>query len=183
MVLTETPKVNSGTKLHDFSLMSTDDEIITLKDVIGKNGILVMFICNHCPYVKAIIENIIETAAMAKKNNFGVVAIMPNDFQKYKDDNFENMKIFAKKNQFNFPYIIDEKQDIAKKYCAVCTPDFFCFNKYRRLEYRGRITALKNLKPIRPNKNELIESINLIIKTNKGPLIQYPSIGCSIKWK
>ena len=183
MVLTETPKVNFDTKLHDFSLRSTDETIITLKDVIGKNGILIMFICNHCPYVKAIIENIIETAAMAKKNDFGVVAIMPNDFRKYKDDNFENMKDFAKKNQFNFPYIIDEKQDIAKKYRAVCTPDFFCFNKYRRLQYRGRITALKNLKPIMPYKNELMESINLIIKTNKGPIIQYPSIGCSIKWK
>ena len=89
MVLTETPKVNFDTKLHDFSLRSTDETIITLKDVIGKNGILIMFICNHCPYVKAIIENIIETAAMAKKNDFGVVAIMPNDFRKYKDDNFE----------------------------------------------------------------------------------------------
>ena len=183
MVLMQTPKANFDTKLHDFSLMSTDDNIIKLKDVMGENGVLVMFICNHCPYVKAIIRNIIETAAMAKKNNFGVVAIMPNDFQKYEDDNFDNMKSFAKKNNFNFPYLLDEKQDIAKKYRAVCTPDFFCFNKYRKLEYRGRITALKNLKPITPYKNELIESITLIIKTNKGPDNQHPSIGCSIKWK
>ena len=183
MVLMQTPKVNFDIKLHDFSLVSTDERTITLKDVMGKNGILIMFICNHCPYVKAIIKNITETAVMAKRNNFGVVAIMPNDFHKYEEDNFENMKKFAKKNQFNFPYILDEKQDIAKKYSAVCTPDFFCFNKYKSLKYRGRITALKNLKPIMPYRNELMESINLIIKTNKGPDNQHPSIGCSIKWK
>ena len=93
------------------------------------------------------------------------------------------MKKFAKENAFNFPYLLDEKQDIAKKYEAVCTPDFFCFNKYRELKYRGRIAALKNLKPLKPFKNELVESINLIVETNNGPDNQYPSIGCSIKWK
>ena len=183
MILTETPKDNLKIKLHDFCLNSTENKMTTLKDVIRKNGILVMFICNHCPYVKVVIKNIIETAKIAEKINFGVVAIMSNDFKKYEDDNFENMKKFAKENAFNFPYLLDEKQDIAKKYEAVCTPDFFCFNKYRELKYRGRIAALKNLKPLKPFKNELVESINLIVETNNGPDNQYPSIGCSIKWK
>tara|TARA_B100000989_G_scaffold86958_1_gene62627 strand:- start:525 stop:1076 length:552 start_codon:yes stop_codon:yes gene_type:complete len=183
MVLLSTPTLDNTFKISDFKLISTDGVLVCLKKIKGKNGTLIMFICNHCPYVKAVIGEMVKIAPQIKKLGFGIAAIMPNDTSNYKEDSYENMKIFSKKNSFNFPYLLDDDQMIAKKYEAVCTPDFFCFNKDDILQYRGRILEMKNLTPLNPNKNELLNAIKIIATTGYGPKIQFPSIGCSIKWK
>ncbi len=183
MVLLETPFCEFGKKFKQFNLSSTDEKNLSSVDLYGKNGTLIMFICNHCPYVKAIIKEIVATANILKKYNINSLAIMSNDVKKYPEDNFENMKIFSKKHSFTFPYLFDYKQSVAKNYDAKCTPDFFGFNKFNELQYRGRISELKNLKPVADSKNELLEAMLLILKTNKGPIKQFPSMGCSIKWK
>ena len=182
MLLT-TPLCEFGKKIKYFSLISTDDEIVELKNYTGSNGTLITFICNHCPYVKAVIKKIVETSQLLKNYQINSIAIMPNDIQKYPDDNFENMKIFSKNHKFNFPYLLDEQQLVAKDYEAVCTPEFFGYNKFNELQYRGRLTKLLNLKPTPTSKNDLLEAMILISKTNNGPKRQFPSMGCSIKWK
>ena len=141
-----------------------------------------MFICNHCPYVKAIIRDIVEDCKNLKKEGVNSIAIMSNDTKEYPEDSFENMKIFSKKFNFSFPYLIDETQKIAKKYGAVCTPDFFGYNSKLELQYRGRIRELKDLKPINSGESDLSRAMRLIIKTGKGPKEQIPSMGCNIKW-
>ena len=182
-MLIQTPICDFGQKAYDFKLKSTEGKILSLADIKGEKGTLIMFICNHCPYVKAVIGEMVKIAPQIKKLGFGIAAIMPNDTSNYKEDSYENMKIFSKKNSFNFPYLLDDDQMIAKKYEAVCTPDFFCFNKDDILQYRGRILEMKNLTPLNPNKNELLNAIKIIATTGYGPKIQFPSIGCSIKWK
>ena len=139
-----------------------------------------MFICNHCPYVKAIIRDIVEDCRNLKKEGVNSIAIMSNDTKEYPEDSFENMKIFSKKFNFSFPYLIDETQKIAKKYGAVCTPDFFGYNSKLELQYRGRIRELKDLKPINSGESDLSRAMRLIIKTGKGPKEQIPSMGCNI---
>ena len=141
-----------------------------------------MFICNHCPYVKAIIEDLIKDTN--DLINFGIkaVAIMSNDTKNYPEDSFENMKLFSKKYNFSFPYLIDETQEIAKKYGAVCTPDFFGYNSKLELQYRGRIRELKELKPVRKGESDLKRAMQIISETQKGPKEQIPSMGCNIKW-
>ena len=141
-----------------------------------------MFICNHCPYVKAIIRDIVEDCKNLKKEGVNSIAIMSNDTKEYPEDSFENMKIFSKKFNFSFPYLIDETQEIAKEYGAVCTPDFFGYNSKLELQYRGRIRELKDLKPINSGESDLSRAMRLIIKTGKGPKEQIPSMGCNIKW-
>ena len=182
MVLTKTPICNFGEKTKSFELKGIDDQLHKLEDHIGKNGLLIMFICNHCPYVKAIIRDIVEDCKNLKKEGVNSIAIMSNDTKEYPEDSFENMKIFSKKFNFSFPYLIDDTQKIAKAYCAVCTPDFFGYNSKLELQYRGRIRELKDLKPINSGESDLSRAMRLIIKTGKGPKEQIPSMGCNIKW-
>ena len=179
----QTPICDFGQKAHNFELKSTDSKILSLNDVKGENGTLIMFICNHCPYVKAITKDIVEDSNKLKKIGINSVAICANDAVNYPEDSFENMINFAKKNKFNFPYLIDETQEIVKTYDAVCTPDFFGYNKNLELQYRGRLRELKNLVPVRSGDSDLLKAMIQISKTNKGPENQISSAGCSIKWK
>ena len=182
MVLTKTPICNFGEKTKSFELKGIDDQLHKLEDHIGKNGLLIMFICNHCPYVKAIIRDIVEDCKNLKKEGVNSIAIMSNDTKEYPEDSFENMKIFSKRFNFSFPYLIDDTQEIAKAYGAVCTPDFFGYNNKLELQYRGRIRELKDLKPVGSDESDLLKAMRLIIKTGKGPKDQVPSMGCNIKW-
>jgi len=182
MVLTKTPICNFGEKANTFKLKGTDGKIHKLEDHLGKNGLLVMFICNHCPYVKAVIENIVDDCKNLEKEGLKSIAIMSNDTKDYPEDSFENMISFAKKYGFMFPYLIDETQEVAKKYGAVCTPDFFGYNNKLELQYRGRIKELKDLKPVGNSESDLLKAMRLVIKTEKGPKEQIPSMGCNIKW-
>ena len=183
MVLTKTPICDFGKKSEDFKLKSINNELISLKDIKGTNGTLIMFICNHCPYVKAIIKDLVEDCKNLKKDGISSVAIMSNDTKNYPEDSFDNMTQFAKDNKFeDLNYLIDETQDIAKKFGAVCTPDFFGYNKNLELQYRGRIRELNNLKPVRNGESELKIAMQMIAQTQKGPKEQIPSMGCNIKW-
>ena len=183
MTLTKTPICDFGKKAEDFKLKSTDNETITLEDIKGKNGTLIMFICNHCPYVKAIIKELVEDCKNLRKEGVNSVAIMSNDTVNYPEDSYDKMIEFAKRNQFDdLHYLFDENQDIAKRFGAVCTPDFFGYNNNLELQYRGRMQELKNLKPVRSGDSELKIAMQMIAKTQKGPIEQIPSMGCNIKW-
>ncbi len=179
----QTPICDFGQKAFNFELKSTDNKIISLNDIKGENGTLIMFICNHCPYVKAITNDIVQDSNDLQKIGINTVAICTNDAQNYPEDSFEKMIEFAKKNHFNFPYLSDETQEIAKAYEAVCTPDFFGYNKNLELQYRGRLRELKNLTPVRVGESDLKKAMTQIAKTGKGPKNQIPSAGCGIKWK
>ena len=178
----KTPICDFGQAAKSFELKSTNNEIIKLNDVKGINGTLVMFICNHCPYVKAIIKDIVEDCNNLKELGVTAVAICSNDTINYPEDSFENMIEFAKKHQFNFPYLFDETQNIAKSYEAMCTPDFFGYNNNLELQYRGRIRELDNLTPVRSGDSDLFIAMKQIAETGKGPETQIPSVGCGIKW-
>ena len=182
MVLTKTPICNFGEKTHDFHLKGIDEKNYKLNDCTGINGTIIMFICNHCPYVKAIIKDLVNDTNNLIKLGINSVAIMSNDTKNYPEDSFENMKLFAEENSFNFPYLIDETQEVAKKYGAVCTPDFFGYNSKNELQYRGRIRELKELRPVRSGNSELWNAMKMISETQKGPKLQIPSMGCNIKW-
>ena len=179
----QTPICDFGQKAHDFKLKSTNNEILSLNDIKGENGTLIMFICNHCPYVKAVTKDIVEDCDKLKSIGINAVAICSNDSENYPEDSFDNMILFAKKNQFHFPYLNDETQEIAKIYDAVCTPDFFGYNKNLELQYRGRLRELKNLIPVRDGDSDLLMAMRQIVKTGNGPKNQIPSAGCGIKWK
>ena len=179
----QTPICDFGQMAHDFKLKSTDNKIVSLYDVKGENGTLIMFICNHCPYVKAITKDIAEDCKKLKDLGVNSVAICANDAENYPEDSFDNMILFAKKNQFDFPYLVDETQEIAKTYDAVCTPDFFGYNKNLELQYRGRLRELKNLVPVRDGESDLFKAMKQVAETGNGPEQQTPSAGCSIKWK
>jgi len=182
MALTKTPICSFDEEAIDFELLGVDGKMWALADCEGDNGTLVMFICNHCPYVKAVIEDIVNDCKVLEKEGINSVAIMSNDTKNYPEDSFDNMIEFHKNNKFNFPYLIDETQEIAKKYDAVCTPDFFGYNKSLELHYRGRIRELRDLKPIRNDESDLSKAMKLIAQTGKGPENQIPSMGCNIKW-
>jgi len=182
MSLTKTPICNFGEEAKDFKLLSTENKKVSLDDIKGKNGILIMFICNHCPYVKAVINDIVEDAKYLESLEIKSAAIMSNDVKNYPEDSFDNMIAFSKSNNFSFPYLFDETQDVAKNYGAVCTPDFFGYNKNLELQYRGRIRELKNLKPVREEDSDLKIAMKLIAETGNGPKNQIPSMGCNIKW-
>ena len=149
---------------------------------MGENGTLIMFICNHCPYVKAVIKDIVDDTNRLNEHGVKTVAIMSNDTKNYPDDSFDKMIQFSEINKFKFPYLFDEKQEVAKKFGAVCTPDFFGYNSNLELQYRGRIKELKNLKPINSDESDLLKAMMMIVKTGKGPKNQIPSMGCNIKW-
>ena len=183
MALLKTPICDFGLNAIDFKLKSINGELLTLNDVKGDNGTLIMFICNHCPYVKAIIRELADDCAKLKKDGINSVAIMSNDTKNYPEDSFENMIKFAKENKFDsINYVIDETQQIAKKYGAVCTPDFFGYNKDLKLQYRGRFKELKDLKPVNNKESDLKQAMKMIAETQQGPKEQMPSMGCNIKW-
>ena len=181
-MLLQTPICEFGQKAHDFELKSTENKNLSLSDIKGENGTLIMFISNHCPYVKAITKDMVEDCNELKKIGINSVAICANDPTNYPEDSFENMILFSKKHQFSFPYLVDETQNIAKTYDAVCTPDFFGYNKNLELQYRGRMRELRNLVPVRDGESDLLNAMKQIAKTGKGPKNQIPSAGCSIKW-
>lgn len=183
MALTETPAGQIGMIAPDFALKGTDEKIWTRDECTAKNGLVVMFICNHCPYVKAIQSRLVEDASELIRMGVGVVAINANDAQAYEEDSLENMKLISQLVGYPFPYLIDESQSIAKAYGAVCTPDIFAFDKSLKLKYRGRLDESGRNPPSKNMKHELIEAMELIISTGEGPENQVPSIGCSIKWK
>jgi len=182
-MLVETPICDFGQKALPFELKSTDNKIISLNDIKGENGTLIMFICNHCPYVKAVIKEIVEDCIKLEKIGINSVAICSNDFVNYPEDSFDNMIKFSKDNNFNFPYLHDETQQIATAYNAVCTPDFFGYNKDLELQYRGRLRELINFVPVNNGESDLLNAMKNIAKIGKGPKEQIPSAGCSIKWK
>ena len=182
MALTKTPICDFGKKADNFNLKSTENKMISLNDIKGENGTLIMFICNHCPYVLAVIKEIVKDCKKLENNGIKSLAIMSNDPKVYEEDSFENMIQFAKDNEFNFPYVIDETQEIGNAYSAVCTPDFFGYNKNLELQYRGRIRELKNLIPVEDGESELLTAMKMIAKTGNGPKKQFSSMGCSIKW-
>jgi len=182
MSLTKTPICDFGKKAENFNLKSTNDKILSLNDIKGDNGTLIMFICNHCPYVKAVIEEIVSDCKELKKYGVASVAICSNDVKNYPEDSFDKMIEFSKNHNFSFPYLNDTTQEIAKKYNAVCTPDFFGYNGKLELQYRGRIRELKELKPVNSGDSELLNALKMISKTGNGPKDQAPSMGCNIKW-
>ena len=183
MALTKTPVCDFGKKAEDFKLKSIENKLISLNDVKGEKATLIMFICNHCPYVKAIIRDLAKDCNELKKDGISSVAIMSNDTKNYPEDSFDNMIKFAKANNFGeINYLIDETQEIARKYGAVCTPDFFGYNEDLKLQYRGRFKELKDLKPIVSGDSDLKVAMKMISKTQAGPKKQTPSMGCNIKW-
>ena len=183
MALTKTPVCDFGKKAEDFKLKSINNKLVTLNDIKGDKATLIMFICNHCPYVKAIIKDLAKDCNELKKDGINSVAIMSNDTKNYPEDSFDNMIKFADMNNFGeVKYLFDETQEIAKKYGAVCTPDFFGYNKDLELQYRGRFRELKDLKPINNGESDLKIAMKMVAKTNKGPDQQIPSMGCNIKW-
>ena len=182
MVLTKTPICNFKEKATEFNLKGVDNKFYKLENCVGNRGTIIMFICNHCPYVKAIIKDLVEDVNELKNSGIQTVAIMSNDVKNYPEDSFDNMLTFSKVNKFNFPYLFDETQIVAKKYGAVCTPDFFGYNKNLELQYRGRFRELKELVPIKNGNSDLKLAMEMISKTQNGPKDQIPSMGCNIKW-
>jgi peroxiredoxin len=167
----------------DFDLEGVDGRRHRLADLRRPKATLVMFICNHCPYVKAVLDDIIADVRELQTLGVAALAIMPNDTDAYPDDSFENMKRVAQAKQFPFPYLIDRSQDVARAYGALCTPDFFGFNADFELCYRGRIYAVRNLRRLPDSRRELFDAMAQIARTGKGPEEQTPSVGCSIKWR
>jgi peroxiredoxin len=180
---TQAPAKQEALRLIPFGLKGTDGRMHSLQDIKGENGTLLMFICNHCPYVKGVIGRLVEDAKVLAASGIGVAAIMPNDTESYPADSFDNMKRFAREHGFPFPYLIDETQETARAYGAVCTPDLFGFNRDGVLQYRGRVDSAGSKPPTGAEKRELREAMLMIARTGKGPAAQIPSIGCSIKWR
>jgi peroxiredoxin len=182
VALTQTGICDFGWKARDFSLKGVDGKTYSLADVRGRAGTLVVFICNHCPYVRAVIGRLVGEAKALDAIGIGTIAIMPNDTRSYPEDSFENMKAFAKQHGFTFPYVIDETQAVARAYGAQCTPDFFGFNARDELQYRGRLDAGRPGAPAR-GRRELFEAMTQVAQTGDGPREQTASMGCSIKWR
>lgn len=182
MVLTETPIGELGTPAIDFALRGIDGKIWTLQECRGENATLIMFICNHCPYVKAIQERLVRDTRELLDYGVKSAAIMPNDPEDYPEDSFENMQKVAERYGYPFPYLIDETQEVARAYGAVCTPDFFGYNADLQLQYRGRLDASRRETAPSTARRELLEAMVQIARTGKGPKDQIPSMGCSIKW-
>jgi peroxiredoxin len=172
-----------GTSAPDFRLPATDGKTYALKDVTGPKGTVIVFICNHCPYVKAVIDRLVDDARVLMAEGIGFAAICTNDAENYPDDSFDNMQRFAKVHDFPFPYLHDESQAVARSWGAVCTPDFFGYDAERKLRYRGRLDEGRTSPPPKGARRELVEAMRAIAKTGKGPSSQVPSVGCSIKWK
>jgi peroxiredoxin len=167
----------------DFVLPGVDGREWTLQQCAGEKGLLVMFICNHCPYVKAVIDRIIRDARDLAELGVNSVAIMSNDPAEYTEDSFENMRLIAERLGFSFPYLFDETQQVAKSYGAVCTPDFFGYNADLKLQYRGRLDESKKEAADPSVRRDLFEAMKQVAETGRGPQDQIPSMGCSIKWR
>ena len=183
MVSLETPVCDFGRQAPDFDLPGVDGRRYTLKDVAGPNGLLLMFICNHCPYVKAVIRRIVRDVNDLKALGIGAVAVMSNDPTDYPEDSFDNMRRVAAELAFPMPYVIDESQAVAKAYGAVCTPDFFGFNGKLELQYRGRLDESRRETAPEGVRRDLFEAMKQVAETGRGPADQIPSMGCSIKWR
>jgi len=183
VVLLNTLACEFGAKAPDFDLPGVDNRNWSLQQCMGKNGLVVMFICNHCPYVIAVRDRIVRDTHELKTLGISSVAIMSNDTLAYPDDSFENMKRIAKEYHFDFPYLLDESQSIAKAYGAVCTPDFFGYNANFELQYRGRLDASRTEAAPADTIRDLFEAMKRVAASGKGPEQQIPGIGCSIKWK
>jgi len=182
MVSLQTPVCEFGKAAIDFALPGVDGKVWTLDDCKGEKGLLVMFICNHCPYVKAVLDRLVRDTRELREIGVNAVAIMSNDPSQYAEDSFENMQKIARDNDFPFPYLLDETQQVAKAYGAVCTPDFFGYNADLQLQYRGRLDASRKEAAPVDARRDLFEAMTLVAETGKGPEEQIPSIGCSIKW-
>jgi len=183
MVSLETPVCEFGLPAIDFSLPGVDGQNWSLEQARGDRGLLVMFICNHCPYVKAIRDRLVRDTRELKDYGINAVAIMSNDPAEYEEDSFENMRRVAEQFDFPFPYLIDETQEVAKAYGAVCTPDFFGYNADLELQYRGRLDASRKQAAAPDVRRELFDAMKQVAQTGHGPKEQIPSMGCSIKWK
>jgi peroxiredoxin len=182
MVRTEAAVCDFGWRAVDFDLRGVDGKRHTLASSRGPNGLLVMFICNHCPYVKAVIDRIVRDCNELAPHGVGSIAIMSNDPTDYPEDSFDNMVRVAREKRFSFPYVLDETQQVAKAYGAQCTPDFFGFNGKLELQYRGRIDS-SGRQAVPNARRELFDAMVAVAQTGRGPTSQTPSIGCSIKWK
>jgi peroxiredoxin len=177
------PPAQLGIAAPDFRLPATDGKTYALSDVAGEKGTVIAFICNHCPYVKAVIDRLAADARTLMKEGIGVAAICSNDAQVYPEDSFANMQRFAKQHSLPFPYLHDESQQVARAYGAVCTPDFFGYDSRRKLQYRGRLDEGRT-GPVPPGtRRDLVEAMRTIAKTGSPPEGQIASMGCSIKWK
>lgn len=183
MVSLQTPVCEFDKPAIDFALPGVDGKIWTLDQCKGEKGLLVMFICNHCPYVKAILDRLVRDTRELRGLGINSVAIMSNDPAEYAEDSFENMKAVAERENFPFSYLIDETQEVARAYGAVCTPDFFGYNADLELQYRGRLDASRKEAAPADARRDLFEAMAQVARTGKGPEEQIPSMGCSIKWK
>jgi peroxiredoxin len=182
MIETKSSICDFGWPAPDFALKGVDGKTYTLADVRGPNGTLVVFSCNHCPYVKASIGRIVAEAKALREIGVGTIAIMPNDTQAYREDSFDNMKAFAAKHHFSFPYVLDETEEVARAYNAQSTPDFFGFNAQDELQYRGRLDASR-IQPVANARRDLFEAMKQVADTGHGAADQTHSTGCSIKWR
>ncbi len=184
MALMETPICNFGERAYDFTLKNVDSSLMSLEQCRGENGTVIMFISNHCPYVKAIQTTLVSDANKLSEIGVNCVAIMPNDIVNYPEDSFENMQRVAQEWEYPFPYLIDETQEVARQYDAKCTPDFFGYNRDLELQYRGRLNSItpSNTAPETIGQ-DLVDAMRQVAETGKGPTQQIPSMGCSIKWR
>lgn len=182
MVSLQPPICDFGRKAADFDLLGVDGKRYSLGNSRGKNGLLVMFICNHCPYVKSIRERIVRDTRELQQHGINSIAIMSNDPAEYEEDSFDNMKKIASQYGYPFPYVWDETQQVAQEYGAVCTPDFFGFNARLELQYRGRLDASRK-ELVTDAPRDLFNAMVQVAKTGQGPVEQIASMGCSIKWK
>lgn len=176
------PLCNFGWKAPDFRLPATEGKSYALADLRGERGTLIAFICNHCPYVKSVIGRLVRDANDLKPFGINMVAICANDAENYPDDSFDNMKLFAARHSFTFPYLHDASQATARAYDAVCTPDFFGFNARDELQYRGRLDESRTVL-VPDARRDLFEAMKQVAETGQGPRDQIASMGCSIKWK
>ena len=180
-MLLDTPICDFGWKAPSFTLKDPDGKSYSLESQIGEKGLLIAFICNHCPYVQAVIDRLVADAKVLQQEGINVLAIMSNDYSYVPSDSPANMKRFANLHRFTFPYLVDEDQSVGKAYGAVCTPDFFGFNAQGELQYRGRLDDAR-MGDATNRKTELLDAMRLVASTGKGPQEQIPSMGCSIKW-
>ncbi len=179
----ETPVCDFGRAAPDFHLPGIDGRAWSLAEIRGPRGTLVMFICNHCPYVKAVVDRLVRDVRDLQALGIGAAAIMSNDAVQYPEDSVDNMKAFAAGHGFTFPYLVDESQTVARAYGAVCTPDFFGYDAGLGLQYRGRLDASRKEAGPADARRELFEAMRQVAKTGRGPAEQVPGMGCSIKWK
>lgn len=177
------PICDFGRKVPEFRLPSTDGRSVSLQDVRGQNGTLIMFICNHCPFVLAVLPQLVEEARALERLGIGVAAICSNDAEAYPADSFENMQRLAEQHAFPFPYLHDADQSVARAFDAACTPDYFGFNAAMELQYRGRLMETKGTSVVQNARRDLFEAMKQIAETGAGPQEQIASMGCSIKWK